>query len=109
MQIASALDYAHKRGIVHRDIKPANVLIAPQGRVKITDFGVARLPGADLTPADQFVGSPRFMSPEQLRRGSVDGPFRLVPLGVLLYQLVTGPGPVQGGAIHQDLLPGSAP
>src|SRR5437899_1448922 len=87
-QIAAALDYAHRRGIVHRDIKPANVLITDQGRVKITDFGVARLPGSDLTRSDQFVGSPGFMSPEQLKGAPVDGRADLFSLGVIFYQLL---------------------
>jgi hypothetical protein len=103
LQIAAALDYAHKRGIVHRDIKPANVLITEQGRVKITDFGVARLPGSDLTRSDQFVGSPGFMSPEQLKGGEVDGRADLFALGVILYQLLTGKAPFEGESVSEVL------
>jgi len=103
MQIAAALDYAHRRGIVHRDIKPANVLITPQGRVKITDFGVARLPGSDLTRSDQFVGSPGFMSPEQLKGGQVDGRSDLFALGVILFQLLTGKAPFEGENVSEVL------
>ena len=103
LQVAAALDYAHKRGIVHRDIKPANVLITGQGRVKITDFGVARLPGSDLTRSDQFVGSPGFMSPEQLKGGQVDGRSDLFALGVILYQLLTGKAPFEGESVSEVL------
>ncbi|HEX9426793.1 MAG TPA: serine/threonine-protein kinase, partial [Candidatus Polarisedimenticolia bacterium] len=103
LQIASALDFAHSRGIVHRDIKPANVLISERGQVKITDFGVARLPGSDLTQTDQMVGSPGFMSPEQLRGGAVDGRSDLFALGVILYQLLTGRSPFEGESVSEVL------
>jgi predicted Ser/Thr protein kinase len=102
-QIASALDFAHRRGIVHRDIKPANVLLGARGQVKITDFGVARLPDSDLTRSDQFVGSPGFMSPEQLRGGTVDGRSDLFALGVILYELLTGKAPFQGESVSEVL------
>src|SRR5207249_5464679 len=102
-QIAAAVDYAHRLGIVHRDIKPANVLITEQGRVKITDFGVARLPGSDLTRSDQFVGSPGFMSPEQLKGAAVDGRSDLFALGVILYQLLTGKSPFDGESVSEVL------
>ena len=103
LQVASALDFAHRRGIVHRDIKPANVLVSERGQVKITDFGVARLPNSDLTKTDQFVGSPGFISPEQLQGGTVDGRSDLFALGVILYQLLTGHSPFQGDSISEVL------
>ncbi len=102
-QIASALDFAHRRGIVHRDIKPANVLLGDSGQVKITDFGVARLPDSDLTQSDQFVGSPGFMSPEQLKGGVADGRSDLFALGVILYQLLTGRSPFEGESVSEVL------
>jgi serine/threonine-protein kinase len=102
-QIASALDFAHRRGIVHRDIKPANVLLGDGGQVKITDFGVARLPDSDLTQSDQFVGSPGFMSPEQLKGGTADGRSDLFALGVILYQLLTGRSPFEGESVSEVL------
>jgi serine/threonine-protein kinase len=102
-QIASALDFAHRRGIIHRDIKPANVLLGDGGQVKITDFGVARLPDSDLTQSDQFVGSPGFMSPEQLKGGTADGRSDLFALGVILYQLLTGRSPFEGESVSEVL------
>src|SRR5262245_58804099 len=103
LQIAATLDYAHKRGVVHRDIEPANFLCCEQGRVKLTDFGVARMSGSDLTRSDQFVGSPGFMSPEQLNGGQVDGRSDLFALGVILYQLLTGKAPFEGENVSEVL------
>ena len=102
-EIAAGLEFAHKRGIVHRDIKPANILLGDRDQVKITDFGVAHLPGSDLTQADQFVGSPGYMSPEQLKGGVVDGRSDLFALGVILYQLLTGHSPFEGESVSQVL------
>jgi serine/threonine-protein kinase len=65
-EILEALAYAHSRGVVHRDIKPANVLVADDGAVKIMDFGIAHVVGSDLTHADDVLGSPHYMAPEQL-------------------------------------------
>ncbi|MBO7761236.1 MAG: serine/threonine protein kinase, partial [Clostridia bacterium] len=95
-QILHALHAAHSRGIVHRDIKPGNILITTEGRIKVTDFGIARLPDRDsfLMP-DRTVGTVQYVSPEQAGGGAVDERSDLYSLGVLMYEMLTGSVPFE--------------
>jgi eukaryotic-like serine/threonine-protein kinase len=105
--LLSALDYAHKQGIVHRDIKPANMLIEPGGRVKLTDFGVARIQdsGESTRTQGSMVGTLKYMSPEQVQGQKIDSRADLFSVGVVLYQLLTDKRPFDGdndfSIIHQ--------
>ncbi len=92
-QLLGALDYSHKQGVVHRDIKPANLMILPGPKVKVMDFGIARLESSSLTQAGTVVGTPTHMSPEQLMGLPADGRADLWSSGVILYELLTGVSP----------------
>ncbi|MHB1034654.1 MAG: protein kinase domain-containing protein [Pirellulales bacterium] len=99
-QICEALQYAHDHGVVHRDIKPENVLLDKEGRVKIADFGIAKLVGKEtkdltLTGAGQIVGTPQYMAPEQIEHPlQVDHRADIYSLGVVFYQMLTGELPI---------------
>jgi serine/threonine-protein kinase len=97
LPVLSALAFAHREGLVHRDIKPANILVAADGRVKVTDFGIAKaaLAGSDLTTSGQILGTVRYLAPEQVQGSKVDGRSDLYSTGVVLYEMVTGRPPFQ--------------
>src|SRR5262245_8245209 len=95
-QILSALRFAHRHGIVHRDIKPHNVLVDAEGRVKVTDFGIARAGTSQMTEAGSIVGTAQYLSPEQARGSGVDQRSDLYSLAVVLYELLTGSVPFNG-------------
>jgi len=99
IQLADCLDYAHKKGIVHRDIKPSNIMMTPDGKVKLTDFGIARIEDASMhqqTRAGEILGTPVYMSPEQVMGQQLDGRSDLYSLGVILYELAAGSRPYSG-------------
>jgi serine/threonine-protein kinase len=98
-QMADALHYAHRLGVVHRDIKPDNILVDEKGRAVLTDFGVARLAASDLTRTGEVLGTPHFMSPEQVMGQEVDGRSDLFSLGVVLYLMISGQRPFHGETI----------
>jgi serine/threonine-protein kinase len=97
--VAEALEYAHQQGIVHRDIKPANIMLLKSGVVKVTDFGIARITTSSRTATGTVMGTPSYMSPEQLAGKKVDGRSDLFSLGVTLYELLTGEKPFTGESI----------
>jgi serine/threonine protein kinase len=91
-----AIDYAHRQGVIHRDIKPSNIMQTTDGDLKIGDFGVAHRPLADTTHVLGIVGSPRYMSPEQVQEDTVTGQTDLYSLGVVMFELLTGQPPFGG-------------
>ncbi|HET9046861.1 MAG TPA: serine/threonine-protein kinase, partial [Casimicrobiaceae bacterium] len=113
-QILSALDYAHKQGVVHRDIKPANIFLQDDGTVKVADFGIAHLETSNMTQLGTAIGTPAYMSPEQIQGLPVDGRSDLFSAGVILYQFLTGERPFGGSStttmrkvLEEDPLPPS--
>jgi eukaryotic-like serine/threonine-protein kinase len=100
-ELCEALHFAHEAGIIHRDIKPANVMIDAQGRVKLTDFGVARITDlertvSERTQAGAIIGTPAYMSPEQIQAGTIDRRTDIFSAGVILYEFLTGAKPFAG-------------
>lgn len=98
-QVAEGLAFAHEHGIVHRDVKPANVMVMKNGLIKITDFGIAQMSSASRTMAGMVMGSPKYMSPEQVVGQAVDGRSDIFSLGVVIYEMLTGKTPFGGDNI----------
>jgi serine/threonine-protein kinase len=95
-QLLDALGFAHERGVVHRDVKPSNLIVAPNGTLKVADFGIARVDTSNLTTAGMVIGTPSYMSPEQCRGLDVDPRSDLFSAGVVFYELLTGEKPFRG-------------
>jgi TonB family protein len=94
--VADAIDFAHQHGVLHRDIKPGNIMLMPDGRIKLMDFGVARLTSGTITASGDFLGSPSYMAPELLSDGPVSERTDLFSLAVVAYELLTGRRPYEG-------------
>ena len=100
IEVLQGLAYAHDRGVIHRDIKPANVRIANDGRVKIMDFGIARLQSAEVTGSGAIVGTPTYMAPEQITNGPISAVTDVFAVGCMLYELLAYQKPFEGESIH---------
>ena len=94
--VAEALDYAHSHGVVHRDIKPDNIILLEDEQVKVADFGIARVMSASQTQTGVILGTPNYMSPEQVEGARVDGRSDLFSLGVVMYEMLSGEKPFHG-------------
>ena len=103
-RVATALDHAHRNGVVHRDIKPANVLVAADGRIKVTDFGIAKASrdDSDLTGTGAVLGTARYLAPEQVRGQPADRRADVYATGLLLYEMLSMRLPFRGDTDHGD-------
>lgn len=98
VQLLDALQYAHERGVVHRDVKPGNIIIMTDGRLKVADFGIARLDASEMTQVGSVIGTPSYMAPEQFLGKPADCRSDLFSAGVVFYQLLTGMKPFVGSS-----------
>ena len=109
LPIAQALDFAHKNQIIHRDVKPANILVASDGSLMLTDFGIAKVIEVDetmdgLTTAGMAIGTPEYMAPEQWEGGKVDGRADIYALGVVFYEMITGRPPFKADTVPATMV-----
>ncbi len=99
MQVCDALDATHRKGIIHRDIKPDNIMLAPSNVIKLTDFGIVHIEEATFTPTGALIGTPRYMSPEQVHGGRIDARSDIYSVGIIMYEMLTGSPPFISGDI----------
>jgi len=99
MQVCEALDATHRKGIIHRDIKPDNIMLDPNGIIKLTDFGIVHIEEATFTPTGALIGTPRYMSPEQVHGGRIDARSDIYSVGIILYEMLIGSPPFISGDI----------
>src|SRR5262249_10143690 len=99
-ELCSAVGYAHARGVIHRDIKPPNLMIDSYGRLKVLDFGIARMRGTLATNATAMIGTPGYCAPEQIRGGEIDHRSDLFSIGVVSYELLSYVEPFSGETAH---------
>jgi TonB family protein len=102
-QVASAIDYAHSKGVIHRDIKPSNLILSDGERVKVTDFGIAKLIDAEMTQSGTLLGTPSYMSPEQAMGEKLDGRSDIFSLGVCAFEMLAGEQPFPGNNVTSIL------
>ncbi len=102
-QMAAAIDYAHAKGVIHRDIKPSNIILHEGEKVKVTDFGIAKLVDSDITHSGSLLGTPSYMSPEQAMGESLDGRSDIFSLGVVAFEMLSGQQPFPGNNVTSIL------
>jgi len=100
IEVLTGLHFAHQRGVIHRDVKPSNVRMMPDGRVKIMDFGIARLQKADATGSGAIVGTPTYMAPEQITNGAITAATDVFSVGCMLYELLCYQRPFEAESVH---------
>ena len=104
-QVLAALSHAHRHGLIHRDVKPGNIFVAPDGQVKLTDFGIAKIVGQDNLETTRLgLGSPSYMAPEQIMGEGMDGRTDIYAAGIVLYQLLTGQMPFSGKTYEEIIV-----